>query len=1809
MEIEKKFPQNPTLEIYEPQLPDNVKFVGLDDFSSKPKGDTDQSVLENAQNEVEDKFPFSLASENSKVRELAIGNLFNGVGILMSQNPFTEGLMQNLIDMNIGGTGDILSTVGKETQEAGEYAEDDLLSPKALFDIGAVGGISNLFFNVGNQARDLAVGVVGKHTDIDFKMQEIGYRMRDKADNLIKDMGLDKQYPEWYNQFAKDLGGVTGSVMTAIGLGVVGGSIPVGTYFGLLEKAALFKEATQTANIEDVETGKIEQINMKDVMHRFDSPLNGIYKNGDISKDGRLRIVRAPKTPREVAAVTTLTGTLNGAVELVTTHLFLKSLKSLKATNFMLKTLIAFEKVVGRHVAGGVVYGLMEGSEEAIQDTLSITTAKMFWDRPGTFKEHIAQVSYSFLLGTIGGVAPGVIRNHTPCRNAKSALVNEFGMAENQANRLINETIDEMVNIAGPEAEAFIDAVLEGYGVKFQEKGDVEGKAKALKEAAADQWAKIRKLIPEGYQVFFTDLMARDFRAFTDIGNRLIVLMSDFNEQSIPHEAFHIFFNEILTEEGRMDLLTEAYYQMGSNDIIDGEEFICNQFSKFWLGDDASLKTVGGKIERFIRNIRNTLRAFATPIDNLSLQEQSYVEGENLLEYTFRKMIESKAEEEFIQESATDTPDKPATAPAVTQELTTPEAGVTPNIKTQKKTNITPEELMRRNKWIKTKEQAEKIINDINTKPSISLDEVIKNGGEIRFQSKSDEYAKVINDINKKIRELVELETETLKDLGEGIRGGEVILGDQNKKLDSQIKTSLPPTLKHPRTGNKPTNDKQWKELAQSNLRKGLGYNQEEYDALLSEKEEVLTAREEYEKANAVKGQPSDIKEELIERVDSEKKAVKDVTAEMLIEDEAKRQLVRYSGLTDSQLLGQGLTHEEIKRFKEEKQVRSPKPQLPDAKKMLVIPEKEALKIKYRYAEQSAKYGYKAGWHESKKIMEDKLQALNEKRNATKAIKDELKALVFEYVPRPLRGDFWKAVDKTTLNSDLSKLYARMERVVDSYNRKRMLAKLKSIIRRIKRTKAIAVEYKNEIKALLDGIILGQDAVEKALGVIEKVIAKNNQDERVDVLSMMAKATRALSLKPVSEMTNQELKNLIDKVTLLENVGKEVLKDRKAVYESEKKMMLEGALQGEKTKLETKKADSPKLPSDMSVMDNLKERVRKLENWRRLAGKASLPMRSVFEIMGEGLERVFYHGFNQVFSDYKMRQIRLVDKTMKLIEKLKLTQKDFERIGVYGAFMQENGMAKLINTLKTDNSESSVAKAEAYINKIVSEMTKEQLEFYEFMRSELDAILPELRYILAKVYNIPINEVKNYFPFLTDWNLYEESEIADRLRDPYEDDSGGFKKKNVETGFAKERKDEKGKQKIRIDALDTFMKHMDHVLYAIHCAEQIRLMTDVAKTDEFLATFGDMGQRLMTDWTDTLARKGGAAGQKMDDAWKLLLKVARNQAVTNMGLNPSSILVQTLPLVDAAGYIGKYAFLGAFNITNADWRNFVMDNSSALRSRIGDDAAFREYGDSWIDKFAKVSMQPLRLIDQQTAVCVFIGAYTKYCDDNNIELDLKKPNKEGILYAEEIVAKTQASAEFKDLPLMLTRGTGFVVQNKYLAKAAAQYQTPVFYRWANFREALRSWRKGEYKKAAFIASTNMAASFGEFSVRAGFKYVFWPMVFYYLTGAIPKKKEGWDLFMDLIATYFGNIPYGSNLISMVEYGTLPVPAIAAFQNTFNTFQYALRSKSPEKQTKWLTITAIQLSSAMLPLPLSSRVIQGMKRADSKKSKSSKDGKI
>lgn len=95
-----------------------------------------------------------------------------------------------------------------------------------------------------------------------------------------------------------------------------------------------------------------------------------------------------------------------------------------------------------------------------------------------------------------------------------------------------------------------------------------------------------------------------------------------------------------------------------------------------------------------------------------------------------------------------------------------------------------------------------------------------------------------IVELTKEIDAMISDETEALKSLGENFKGGETYTYEKEGGQTGYARTKLPDYLKSPRTGNKPVNQKQWRELAIKNLMndKGINHTHEEYRQLMRQK-------------------------------------------------------------------------------------------------------------------------------------------------------------------------------------------------------------------------------------------------------------------------------------------------------------------------------------------------------------------------------------------------------------------------------------------------------------------------------------------------------------------------------------------------------------------------------------------------------------------------------------------------------------------------------------------------------------------------------------------------------------------------------------------------------------------------------------------------------------------------------------------------------------------------------------------------------------------------------------------------------------
>lgn len=858
--------------------------------------------------------------------------------------------------------------------------------------------------------------------------------------------------------------------------------------------------------------------------------------------------------------------------------------------------------------------------------------------------------------------------------------------------------------------------------------------------------------------------------------------------------------------------------------------------------------------------------------------------------------------------------------------------------------------------------------------------------------------------------------------------------------------------------------------------------------------------------------------------------------------------------------------------------------------------ESSFLKQRIKDLEAGEKYGYSQGYKEARKKVSELMKLKVDKiknmakwiQNAKDAVSDYARA----HLPKEIQGKALIMVRDAKTGVDVYDAYQKIDKLAESAQKEKLIAKLKGMIEKIDSAKNISIDYKQRIQAFLKDFDLGKRSaafrrsLENTKAWIDLQL-KSGKDPAVE--QYIYDSLKILDQTNIRDLSNEEIESMIDTVNLAVELGKTKLAARQAVKDAEKARIIKEAeadgrpinskdvfgVPGTKKEIKaTKKGIGKKL----TLWQKIKNRFVDEFNLGQLRNMARQPIDHMFSMLGDSVYKNFKKRMDARYSDYKIQWREIRDKARELGQKLGLTEDNYERIGVYAADQQENGRKKLLLRYTKDEIEA--------VN-----LTREESVFYEFMRSELDKIRPQYEKMLKEVFNLPLGKVVNYFPFMTDYSQFEDWTIEHHFNalgqsyDPH-------LKKTVDLTPQKERVDKTGNQYLKVNALEVFEDHMEAVVYAINTADSIKTLQEVAGTEDFRISAGNIGQKMIREWLDLMARMGWSGKKKAD--WEKKMDFVR-KAVGAKALiaNANSILLQVTAMMDGAGLIGGWAFKGQAEVTKRDgeWRKFALDQSGKLKERIGDDPAFREMGKTWFDKLRSAGFIPQRWVDSMVAAGVWIGAYQKYCQENNIEADTKNPNLEARLYADKIVQMTQSSSEFIDAPLLLTRGIGFGDSESW-AKFIFQFQGPLFARYSNLVDiGGKALAEGDKRLFAQIAGWNAAATISEMLIRHGTKAMF-ALILTALFGASgdPEKDEDdesnpiFNFLGELLATEAGNIPYFNLFANALEYGSIPVPAISMIQQLGENYNWYQRSKNPDKKIKWGIILALEASGIVSGIP-------------------------
>ena len=874
----------------------------------------------------------------------------------------------------------------------------------------------------------------------------------------------------------------------------------------------------------------------------------------------------------------------------------------------------------------------------------------------------------------------------------------------------------------------------------------------------------------------------------------------------------------------------------------------------------------------------------------------------------------------------------------------------------------------------------------------------------------------------------------------------------------------------------------------------------------------------------------------------------------------------------------------------------------PQAKITRTAQERVLLREKLAQQAKAAKLGAKEGRSIGRAEIAVKKDAIITILKNTTQSTERAKKLIVEHVKDALdpadRGKALTLLRDAKTHKDITKAFSRINRWAEDTIKKDIKNEILKTQKQIMDSPSIAVDYKARIKELMgDFELKGHrestlERLKKTQEFLQSEAAKGND---VEMPRRVLKSLELLNRTPFDEITINQLTGLKAEMELLEGLGETKFRTIESLWEIQKgKILSEVSAQGAKP-VQNIELIKPEIGERLTITQKFKNFIWSTSNQAARIDRAISPMDTIFDLLDGG--KATYNGANfrffkgQVdagYGRYITRKDALQNPIIDLATKHGLDDTNFERMGVVAAREQDGGIEKLI---------ASGFSAEQ-INAV--KLAQGEQEVLDLMRSTFDSQFPEIKEVMRKVYNQPVEKVKNYFSFMTDWKAMDESEVFQRFGSQTPEQFG-TPRKNVEAGFAKSRVG--GDQKIKINALDVFLRHTDNTSYLLELGETSKMLGEVANSPKYAELVGDVGQLMVREWIDVVARKGGAAGAQ---EIAILNTLRKNVGIGILGLKLSTIAIQPTALIDGMGFIGaKYGMKGVTNFaTNAEWRMFI-GKMPEISDRMGGEFALRELtDDNWLQGIQRKGFIPMQILDQMTAGSIAAGAYERKMIELGKAIDFTKYDPEALAYAQLAVRRTQSSGAFKDVPLAVSRGA--LTGNRSLDRAILQFQNFLLSRWSRIRhDAIRAGiNTKDPKKAVPIFTAIIMSAIAASGIRLSVN-----KVQDFITGREDEDSIDQDLARGFMYEMTGNVPFLGTAVSMAMYDGEMFPLLDAPKGVISGLNRVITSESEGAKLRGFTEFAGS-TGAILGIPGSAQTEQLLRGVlqDEKKEKGT-GGKI
>ena len=787
---------------------------------------------------------------------------------------------------------------------------------------------------------------------------------------------------------------------------------------------------------------------------------------------------------------------------------------------------------------------------------------------------------------------------------------------------------------------------------------------------------------------------------------------------------------------------------------------------------------------------------------------------------------------------------------------------------------------------------------------------------------------------------------------------------------------------------------------------------------------------------------------------------------------------------------------------------------------------------------------------------------INVLKSTTESI-ERVKKMIVDHVKDALdpsdRGKALTLLRDAKTRKDMIKAFSRINRWAEDSIKKDLRNEILKTQRQIMDSPSVAIDYKARIKELMGDFELKghRDSTLERLKKIQDFLRKEEaKGNDIEIPKRILNSLELLNRTPFDEITINQLTGLKAEMELLETLGRTKQRTIENIWEIQKEKILEEvASQGSKP-IQNIELIKPEIGERLTLTQKFKNLIWSIGNQAARIDKVISPMDTIFDLLDGG--KATYDGANFRFfkgrvdagyGRYITRRDALQAQVVNLATKHGLDDSNFERMGVVAAREQEGGVDKLLSSGFTKEQVESV------------KLTANEQEVLDLMRATFDSQFPEIQDVMRRVYNKPVEKVKNYFSFMTDWKAMDESEVFERFGSQTPEQFGA-PKKNVEAGFAISRVG--GDQKIKINALDVFLQHTDNTSYLLELGETSKMLGEVASSDRYAELVGEVGQLMVREWIDVIARKGGAAGAQ---EIAVLNTLRKNVGIGILGLKLSTIAIQPTALIDGMGFIGtKYGMRGVTNFTTSpEWRKFI-GNMPEISDRLGGEFALRELTeDTLLQEIQRKGFIPMQKLDQMTAGMIATGAYERKMIELGRAIDFSKYDPEALAYAQLAVRRTQSSGAFKDVPLAVSRGA--LTGNRSLDRAILQFQNFLLTRWSRIRhDAVRAGiNTKDPKKAIPIFTAIIMSAIAASGIRLGVN-----KIQDFITGREDEDSVQDDMTKSFMYEMTGNIPFVGTAVSMAMYDGEMFPILDAPKGIISGLNRVITSKSEGAKLRGFT---------------------------------------